>query len=131
MPECYCVGLRKAARKISAIYDEALAPAGVNVAQFSLLRNIERRAPVSLTELGHAAALDRSTIGRNIRVLERMGLVRTILGIDHRETEIVLAPAGRRVLEEGAPLWKQAQLHIKTALGDDGATALRRLFTAL
>jgi DNA-binding MarR family transcriptional regulator len=131
MTECYCVGLRKAARRISDLYDEALAPTGVNVAQFSLLRNIERRAPVSLTELGHATALDRSTIGRNIRVLERMGLVRTNLGADHRETTIVLAPAGRRVLEEGAPLWTKAQRRIETALGEDGATALRRLLTAI
>ena len=116
---------------MSALYDAALAPTGVNVAQFSLLRNIARRAPVSLTELGHATALDRSTIGRNIRVLARMDLVRTILGADQRESAIVLAPAGKRILEKAAPLWKQAQGRIEEALGEDGASALQRLLTEL
>jgi DNA-binding MarR family transcriptional regulator len=62
---CYCDVLRAATRKTTAIYDVALAPAGVNLAQFSLLRKIQRAGSVSLSELGRLAALDRSTIGRN------------------------------------------------------------------
>lgn len=73
---CYCDVLRAATRKTTAIYDAALAPAGVNLAQFSLLRKIQRAGSVSLSELGRLAALDRSTIGRNVRVLQRMELVR-------------------------------------------------------
>src|SRR5574337_549456 len=73
---CYCSTLRAAARKATALYDEALAPAGVNVAQYGLLRRVERRGTVSLTELGRLSELDRSTVGRNARVLERLGLAR-------------------------------------------------------
>ena len=73
---CYCAALRAAARKTTALYDEALEPAGIGVAQFSLMRRIERAGTVSLTELGRRAELDRSTVGRNVRVLARMGLVR-------------------------------------------------------
>ena len=47
--QCYCIILRKAARRLTARYDAALAPLGLNLAQFSLLRNVERTGPVSLT----------------------------------------------------------------------------------
>ncbi len=59
---CHCILLRKASRKVSSYYDEALAPLGVNIAQFSLLRNINRTAPVSLTDLAARVELDRSTL---------------------------------------------------------------------
>ena len=67
--ECYCATIRDAARKVTAIYDAALAPVGVNAAQYRLLRSIERAAPLSLTELGRLTELDRSTIGRNVKLL--------------------------------------------------------------
>ena len=87
---CYCTLLRSAARKATAIYDDALAPAGITVAQFRLLRILERQGPVSLTELGRLAELDRSTIGRNLRLLERMGLVHLASGADQREAVVDL-----------------------------------------
>ena len=52
---CYCAALRIATRKTTAIYDEALAPAGIGLAQFSLLRKIERGGRLSLSELGRLA----------------------------------------------------------------------------
>ena len=130
-PPCYCAALRAAARKTTAIYDEALAPAGIGVAQFSLLRKIERGGKLSLSELGRIASLDRSTIGRNIKVLHRMGLIEVGPGDDHREATVTLAEGGRAVLRDGAPLWNAAQRRVETALGDDGAEKLRALLAAL
>lgn len=128
---CYCAALRTATRKTTAIYDEALAPAGVNLAQFSLLRKIQRAAPVSLSELGRIAELDRSTVGRNVKVLQRMGLTRATPGRDQREATVTLEEKGIAVLREGAPLWDQAQRRIETMLGEGGAERLRALLSAL
>ena len=58
---CICIAVRKASRRLTARYDEALAPVGINLAQFSLLRNIRRHGPVSLTRLGELTELDRSS----------------------------------------------------------------------
>ena len=116
-----------AQRSTPAIYDEALAPAGIGLAQFSLLRKIERGGKLSLSELGRLASLDRSTVGRNIKVLRRMGLIEIGPGDDHREATVTLAEEGRAVLRNGAPLWDAAQRRIETALGDGGAEALRAL----
>jgi DNA-binding MarR family transcriptional regulator len=128
---CYCDVLRTATRKTTAIYDAALAPAGVNLAQFSLLRKIQRADSVSLSELGRLAALDRSTIGRNVKVLQRMALVRVTPGEDHREATVTLGERGLAVLREAAPLWDEAQRRIEAKFGGDGAAQLQALLAAL
>jgi DNA-binding MarR family transcriptional regulator len=129
--KCYCIALRKAERKVTSIYDDALKPVGVNVAQFSLMRTIEREAPVSLSKIGRLAELDRSTVGRNVKVLERMGLVKTLDGKDQREASTVLTARGRSVLTDGASLWDEAQAQIEKALGGRVAKHLRTLLQAL
>ena len=128
---CYCAALRAAARKTTAVYDAALAPTGVNLAQFSLLRKIQRAGSVSLSELGRLAELDRSTVGRNVKVLQRMGLARVTAGVDQREATVTLDERGLAVLREGGPPWDDAQRKIEAALGRDDAKHLRRLLDAL
>ncbi|MDB5376759.1 MAG: MarR family transcriptional regulator [Rubritepida sp.] len=121
---CYCTVLKAASRRLAALYDEALEPVGVNIAQFSLLRRIRRAEPVTLTELGRIAELDRSTIGRNTRVLERMGLVALGRGADHREAVVTLTAAGHKALDEGEPLWDGVQDAIEARLGNTGVMEL-------
>ncbi|PWL17117.1 MarR family transcriptional regulator [Falsochrobactrum shanghaiense] len=128
---CFCTLLRQAARRTSTIYDEALAPLGINVAQFSLLRRLNRAGKLSLTELARAAELDRSTVGRNAKVLQRMELIAPVDGEDHRETKVGLTDKGRGILSRGAPLWDRAQEEIETKLGNDGADNLQALLRAL
>ncbi len=129
---CYCTLLRKATRRLGAAYDEVLAPFGVNIAQFSLLRMIMRNGPISLTELGKIAELDRSTVGRNVRVIERMGLVKTGRGADdQREAVVTLTPHGKQVHEEATPLWEECQRGIEDRLGRDKIHALQDIVSAI
>lgn len=128
---CYCTRLRAASRRIAAIYDAALEPLGINVAQFSLLRMIERRQPVSLTDLGRLAELDRSTMGRNVRVLERMGLAEVGRGEDQRESVVRLTVAGADLLARAAPLWEASQRAIEDRLGPERIEALDELLQAV
>lgn len=121
---CYCHVLRKATRRLTAAYDAALEPAGINVAQFSLLRTFDRHRRLSLTELGRRMELDRSTIGRNIRVLERRGLVRAAPSADLREASFELADEGRRVLATALPLWAAVQERIEARFGAERTEAL-------
>ena len=117
MDSCHCIALRRAGRHLTASYDAALSPAGIGVAQFSLLRQIGRHAPVSLTQLGAIAELDRSTVGRNVGVLERDGLVETRTGTDDREAGLRLTSSGKRKLKHAIPLWQQAQRRVEKRLG--------------
>jgi DNA-binding MarR family transcriptional regulator len=128
---CHCILLRKASRKVSSYYDEALAPLGVNIGQFSLLRNINRLAPISLTDLAVQVELDRSTVGRNAKVLERMGLVAIGHGEDQREAMLTVAPKGAAILKQGAPLWDSVQNEIEARLGAEKTRQLQELLAAL
>ena len=128
---CHCIVLRQASRKVSSYYDEALAPLGVNIGQFSLLRNIRRLEPVSLTELAGKVELDRSTVGRNTKVLERMGLVAFGHGEDQREAMLTLTENGQDLLKEGAPLWDGVQEDIEIRLGPEKTKQLLDLLKEL
>lgn len=128
---CICISLRQASRRLTALYDAALLPAGLNLAQYSLLRNIDRHAPVSLTRLGEVVELDRSTLGRNVRVLERLGLVAMGTGRDAREAGVRLTEAGQASLQRSIPLWSAAQADIRGRLGGTGVAQLETLLGAL
>ena len=108
-----------------------LAPAGVTLAQFSLLRRIQRAGSVSLTKLGRLAELDRSTIGRNVKAMEELGFVRTAPAADQREAAVRLTPAGDEALERAAPLWEEAQRRVEAHLGAAEAGRLRTLALSL
>lgn len=128
---CICIAVRKASRKLTARYDAALEPVGINLAQFSLLRNISRHEPVSLTRLAEIVELDRSTLGRNVRVLQRMGLATIMPGEDLREATLRLTEAGQQVLERAVPIWEGTQDEIHQRLGVAGAAQLEALLGSL
>jgi len=92
---CACITLRRAARAVTAVYDASLAPSGLRITQFSILRKLARFGPLPVTRLAAEAALDRSTMGRNLNPLERRGLVRIEVGnVDQRERVAYLTAAG-------------------------------------
>ena len=74
---CNCAALRKASRRMSQFYDAALAPCGLKSTQFAVLAEIERRAemPPTIRDLAERLVMDQSTIGQNLRPLEREGLI--------------------------------------------------------
>lgn len=129
--ECYASSARIATRALTARYDEALQPAGVSLAQFSLLRRLARLERASLTTLAADARLDRSTAGRNVRVLEKHGFVERTRGEDQREQIFTLTAAGREVMAHAYPLWRAAQQSLEADLGEERAGHLRALLHAV
>lgn len=129
--DCYCTLLRTVARRMTAIYDEALAPVGINLAQFSLMRKISRLDHSSLTALAASAGLDRSTVGRNVHVLQRSGLVVIEPGDDHREATVRLSAAGDEALSRARPLWSKAQDRVRAAFGITAIERMRDLLSRL
>ncbi|WP_144162265.1 MarR family winged helix-turn-helix transcriptional regulator [Paraburkholderia sp. BCC1885] len=128
---CYCTSLRNAARRVSAAYDAALAPIGVGAAQFAMIRALDTDEPIALTTLGNLLDLDRSTVGRNVKVLDKMGLVVLGTGMDQRETTVELSTAGRKILKTGAPLWEKAQREFEVKMGAKVAPKFRDVLQSL
>src|SRR6266853_1185276 len=112
-PPCACTSLRRATRLVTAAYDRTLAPSGLRVTQFSILRTLGRLGPLTITRLAAEAALDRSTMGRNLDPLERRGLVRIEAGHqDQRERVVHLTAAGEAAVESALPCWRAAQARV-------------------
>lgn len=129
--KCACTRVRRAARSLTDLYDEALRPVQLKVTQFAVLRTIGRLGPVSISTLAAEMALDRSTLGRNLRILERQGLVGLSEGEDHRERTVTLTARARRLIDKAVPLWEQAQERVNGLLGKQGAADLFALLGRL
>lgn len=122
---CNCFAIRSAARQTSQLYDRHLAPSGLRTTQFSVLANLRHNGPLAINELANVMAMDRTTMGRALRPLEREGLVIIGPGRDGRTRALNLTEAGRDRLREAAPLWRAAQEAFETRYGAREAEALR------
>lgn len=114
---CACNKLRRSARVITAIYDEAMAPSGFTVAQFSLLRMLQRAGPCSLTEFAQATGHDRTTLNRTLRPLEEAGYVSSCAGDDQRARIVKITDTARDAMRVAHPYWEEAQAKVDAALG--------------
>jgi MarR family len=74
--DCNCFVVRSAARHVTQLYDQFLAPVGLHVTQFSILAMLKRLGPTTINALAKAMVMDRTTLGRNVLPLERDGLIR-------------------------------------------------------
>jgi len=122
---CVNFTLRKALRMVSQVYDRYLQPSGLKATQFSLLVTLERTGAITVTRLAERMAMERTTLTRNLRPLERKGLVRIMPGKDRRTRGIAITEAGSRVVEQTMPLWEEAQARVVNELGPERWAALQ------
>jgi len=116
---CVCGRLRRASRALTQMYDDLMAPCGLRVTQFSLLRTLARHEqPVRISELAALTLIDRTALSRNLEPLAAQGLVEIVPGQDARTREVALTRAGRTALARATPLWKDAQAEVTRRLGE-------------
>ena len=124
---CVCTQLRRASRLVSVFYDASLGPAGVTVTQYALLARIGRADGMSLTVLAAGLGMDRTTLTRNLRSLERNGLVTSEAGADRRERLLHLTAAGKKKVAAALPYWLAAQRDFWERMGAERLRELREL----
>lgn len=129
--KCLCIEVRNAAQALTSKYDEQLAPAGITVTQLSQLNHVAQLGRPTLKALSAATGLDRSTLGRNLRLLENQGLVTITPGADARTRVVNLTGAGKRALQKGAPLWYDMQTSLAARLGRRKRQLLTELLNEL
>ena len=122
---CALFNLRRTARTITQLYDEILRPTGLRSTQYSLLRVLYGVGPVAVSELGAAIGMDRTTLTRNVRLLEQMGYLRIEPGEDKRTRVLQLTTRGRTAVDKAMPYWKKAQSIVVEGLGDSRWDELR------
>ena len=121
---CLCFNLRKTSRAITQHYDDALRASGLRSTQFALLAVLRLHAPITLSSLAEVTGMDRSTVSRNLKPLERGRYVVVEAGDDRRTREAKLTRRGGRVLTSGMPLWRQAQDELQRIIGKSGMVRL-------
>ena len=126
---CACGRLRRAARALTQLYDDAMAPSGLRITQFSLLRTIARDGKARISELAEALLLDRTALSRNLDPLIARGLLSVAPGRDARTREIALTSAGLSALKAATPYWKRAQAQVGKRLGSSKLETLIETLT--
>ena len=121
---CASTHLRKAARAVTQVFDEALRSSGLRATQFTLLVTIRLAGETPISELAEKMAMDRTTLSRNLKPLARKGLLEVRPGEDGRMRLLRITPEGERALGKAYPLWERAQHEVVGALGEDRYEAL-------
>src|SRR6516165_5046455 len=116
--DCNCFAVRSAARHVTQLYDQLLAPAGLRVTQFSILAKLKRKGLLTINVLADDMVMDRTTLGRNIRPLERDGLISIeAAASDRRAKELHLTKAGENRLRAGLEAWAKGASALRSKLG--------------
>ncbi|MGP1373756.1 MAG: MarR family winged helix-turn-helix transcriptional regulator [Almyronema sp.] len=114
---CACFNLRKATRVITQHFDESLKPSGLLITQFTILVAVALAKSATMNELAQNLVMDRTTLTRNLKPLERQGWLKSEPGSDRRTRVISLTQAGEAILAIALPLWQQAQKNVEQTLG--------------
>lgn len=123
---CTAAKVRRLARRVSQIYDDALTPYGLTVGQFGLLSSLSRRIGIGVGGLAERLAADASTVSRLLRPLQASGLIMIETNPDDgRAKAIRLTDAGAEKRRAARAGWEMAQAQVATALGDGRLAALR------
>ncbi len=124
---CNGTALRKAARRMSMLYDDALAPTGLRSTQMAVLIHVARHASPTMGELAGHLVLDRSALSENLKPLIRDGLIQISTGtLDKRVKRVRLTDAGYAKLKDSMGLWQSAQLDFDAAFGAVEAVQFRQ-----
>ena len=121
--EGVCLGgcVRKLNRMVSAIYDSALADAGLKTSQFSVLVSVANRKQARPAELIKNLQLDESTLSRNVERMCARGWLRLVQDSDRRSHLIEVTDKGQALIRKCIPAWQKAQAEVSRRLGNDSS----------
>jgi DNA-binding MarR family transcriptional regulator len=116
---CTCGELRKAARAITLLYDNAFKSSGLLSTQLNVLRVIYKSDSIRISDLAEELGMDRTTLTRNLSVLEEQGFIKISPGKDHRTRIVTATQKGRSAVAKAIPLWNEVQRKVKQQMGEN------------
>jgi DNA-binding MarR family transcriptional regulator len=124
---CFCLASRQAARKITRLYDSYMQGSGVRATQFTILSQLMLRGEMPIGKLAGILGMERTTLTRNLTLLEQQKWISIKAGDDPRSRMIGITAQGRGMVRRGFPYWSKAQAQVGKMLGADGQAALKVL----
>jgi DNA-binding MarR family transcriptional regulator len=126
-----CARIRRAARNVTRFYDACLAPVGITDSEFTLLDYLKHQGSMRISRLAEILSMDRTTLGHNLRPLERDGLLEIVRSDEDRRARVVtITAAGLDRIKKGCGFWDHAQRVFECAFGASKAAEMRRMMDA-
>ena len=123
--ECVGVRVRMLNRAMTRIYDDLLRPHGIKFSQMNILTVVTLRGPVQPIEVTRILSIEKSTLSRNVRIMDANGWIESLAGDAGNTRLLRVTRKGRRLLEKAAPAWSAAQEQVISLLGERTTAALR------
>jgi len=121
---CVCFNLRRAARAVTQFYDSEMRRHGIRPTQGSILASLQAKDGWNMAELSDWLRMDRTTLVRNLRPLQRDGLVQISGGGRGNRVELAITAKGRKQIEKITPAWRSAQRAAVKTLGQQRWSAI-------
>ena len=118
-------------RVVSRVYDEMIRPHGIKFSQMNILTVVTLRGPIQPSEVGLVLSLEKSTLSRNVQLMEDNGWIESQSGESGNSHLLRVTRKGRQLLEKAAPDWQSAQEQVCELLGVKTATAIRKTMDRL
>ena len=127
---CHCFNLRRAGNKVLAMYNEKIETCGLSGNQFTVLNYIGSYGPINISDLSKLLYLDRTTLVRNLKPLEKAGYIQYEKGVG-RERLLFLTDAGKEKQIESQNLWHEAQTELEEKLGTEHMEMFHEVIRAI
>ncbi len=114
---CLAHALRRADRVVSQLYNEHLAPLGIRVTQFSVLRALDIQGTTTASQVQDLLVMDQTTVSRALKPLIRDGYIAVAEGATKREKSLSLSRKGKKLYDQACGPWNEAQKTFRKKLG--------------
>jgi len=121
---CVCFNLRWVTRAVTQFYDAEMRRHGIRPTQGTILSSLMAKDSWNMAELSDWLGMERTTLVRNLRPLQRDGLVKINGGGRGRLVEVAITAKGRKQIEKITPAWKSAQRAVVKTLGEKRWSAI-------
>src|SRR3954466_14171958 len=118
LENCVCFNLRWVTRAVTQFYDSEMRRHGIRPTQGTILLALKARKTWSMAELSDWLGMDPTTLVRNLRPVQRDGVVQAVGGGRGNRVEVAITGKGRKQIEKLTPAWKSAQNAAVKTLGE-------------
>lgn len=126
---CISTRVRQLSRIITRVYDDAMRPLGITASQFTLLTQLAQQDGITAVEIGHSLDIEKSTLSRNLKRLLQDGFITMDPPAGRRGRGLHLTPKGASVIQQGFPVWREAQTRTIRVLGPESRSILDSLLS--
>ncbi len=126
---CLSTRIRQLSRIITRVYDDAMRPLGITASQFTLLTQLAQQDGITAVEIGHSLDIEKSTLSRNLKRLLNDGHITMDPPAGRRGRGLHLTPKGESVIQQGYPVWREAQTRTMRVMGPESRSTLDGFLT--